>query len=197
MSHFLSRLVERARGTAPWVEPIVAPRFAPADSLGADAPPEIATEIVSPVVSAAAEPNEPPSPSAKPNGADDTKVGIVAEPLLVPQVHERVQSLVVRQTHTQPDAAEHAPERTVASDHSEKRRTFRANREAARAFVQPHRADQFPHELGDEAPIVRVTIGRIEVRAVHPTAPAPKPAKPAPPRLSLEDYLHERKRGLR
>src|SRR5262245_5944129 len=30
MSHFLARLVDRARGTAPRVEPLVKPRFAPA-----------------------------------------------------------------------------------------------------------------------------------------------------------------------
>ena len=45
--------------------------------------------------------------------------------------------------------------------------------------------------------IIRVTIGRVEVRAIHPPAPAPKPVKPVPPKLSLEDYLHQRERGSR
>jgi hypothetical protein len=47
---------------------------------------------------------------------------------------------------------------------------------------------------GGERPVVQVTIGRIEVRAVHPPA-APQPAREAgwtPPVLSLDDYL---KRG--
>lgn len=47
---------------------------------------------------------------------------------------------------------------------------------------------------GAERPVVQVTIGRIEVRAVHPPAP-PQPAREAgwtPPVLSLDDYL---KRG--
>jgi hypothetical protein len=44
-------------------------------------------------------------------------------------------------------------------------------------------------------PIIRVTIGRVEVRAVHHPTPAPKPAKTSPPKLSLEDYLHKRERG--
>ena len=39
MTHFLGRLVERARGTAPRVEPIIAPRFAPTPSA------ETATEV--------------------------------------------------------------------------------------------------------------------------------------------------------
>ena len=47
------------------------------------------------------------------------------------------------------------------------------------------------------AQIIRVTIGRVEVRAVHSPAPAPKPAKNGPPKLSLEDYLRKRERGLR
>jgi hypothetical protein len=44
-------------------------------------------------------------------------------------------------------------------------------------------------------PAIRVTIGRVEVRAIHTPVPTPKPAKPAPPRISLEDYLRKRDRG--
>jgi hypothetical protein len=46
-------------------------------------------------------------------------------------------------------------------------------------------------------PIIRVTIGRVEVRAVHPPAPTPKTAKPTPQKVSLEDYLHKRERRSR
>src|SRR4029077_649349 len=42
MKHFLARLVERARGTAPRVEPVVAPRFAPTPIV------EIASEVEAP-----------------------------------------------------------------------------------------------------------------------------------------------------
>ena len=48
-----------------------------------------------------------------------------------------------------------------------------------------------PDEAGEEArPTIRVTIGRIEVRAAPPPAPQ-RPAAPAwtPPVMSLEDYL--------
>lgn len=44
-------------------------------------------------------------------------------------------------------------------------------------------------------PVIRVTIGRIEVRAVQSPAPTPKPAKPPLPKLSLQEYLHKRERG--
>jgi hypothetical protein len=51
---------------------------------------------------------------------------------------------------------------------------------------------------GDAAgpPVVRVTIGRIEVKAAHPESP-PRDVAPLPeataPRLSLDDYLERRK----
>ena len=67
-------------------------------------------------------------------------------------------------------------------------------------LVHPERRKDFaPAEQRSSAsaPIIRVTIGRVEVRAIHPPAPAPKPAKPAPPKLSLEDYLQQREKGLR
>src|SRR5262249_40564619 len=38
------------------------------------------------------------------------------------------------------------------------------------------------------APVIRVTIGRIEVRAVAPPSP-PEPRRASPPALSLEEYL--------
>lgn len=48
-------------------------------------------------------------------------------------------------------------------------------------------------------PIVQVTIGRIEVRAVTPSAPpAPRaPARPQGPALSLDEYLRRRNGGGR
>jgi len=48
-----------------------------------------------------------------------------------------------------------------------------------------------PHEP------IRLTIGRIEIRAAPPAAPAPSsaPAKPAGPRMTLQDYLAVREKG--
>jgi hypothetical protein len=67
-------------------------------------------------------------------------------------------------------------------------------------LVHPERRKDFsPAEQrsSTSAPVIRVTIGRVEVRALHSPAPAPKLAKPAPPKLSLEDYLQQRKKGSR
>jgi hypothetical protein len=44
-------------------------------------------------------------------------------------------------------------------------------------------------------PVIRVTIGRIEVRAAAPAPPPAPAARPAGPRLSLEDYLRRRGEG--
>ncbi len=50
-------------------------------------------------------------------------------------------------------------------------------------------------EPADEAPTVHVTIGRIEITAVHaPPQPQPKPT-PARQPMSLDDYLARRNRG--
>jgi hypothetical protein len=46
-----------------------------------------------------------------------------------------------------------------------------------------------------EPSVVRITIGRVEVRAVQPQAPAPRPAPPAPPPgPTLEEFLEQRER---
>jgi hypothetical protein len=44
-------------------------------------------------------------------------------------------------------------------------------------------------------PVVHVTIGRVEVRAVLPGAPPARPAQTPPRKSSLEDYLRGRKGG--
>ena len=49
----------------------------------------------------------------------------------------------------------------------------------------------------NSAPTIRVTIGRVEVRAVQSPPPRPKQAKPEPPKLSLEEYLRKRAGGSR
>lgn len=42
-----------------------------------------------------------------------------------------------------------------------------------------------------EGPTIKISIGRIEVKAAAPSAPPPKKPRPAPkPRMSLEDYLN-------
>lgn len=49
-----------------------------------------------------------------------------------------------------------------------------------------------------QTPTIRITIGRVDVRAIMPASPAPRPTLARPgPALSLEDYLKQRERGRR
>ena len=71
MTHFLARLVERARGTAPHVEPLIAPRFA------SDPPMEITTEVEWPAAPGAIRPARPPGTTSLPanRGRSSGKMG--------------------------------------------------------------------------------------------------------------------------
>jgi hypothetical protein len=44
-------------------------------------------------------------------------------------------------------------------------------------------------------PTIRVSIGRVEVRATAPTPPPAPAARPAGPRLTLEEYVRRRNEG--
>ncbi len=70
-----------------------------------------------------------------------------------------------------------------------------ANRPAPPAFAA--RPAGLRMAAQESRPTIRVTIGRVEVRAVQSPAPAPKAAKPAQPRLSLDEYLKPRAGGSR
>jgi hypothetical protein len=56
---------------------------------------------------------------------------------------------------------------------------------------------RFEQSSTTSAPTINVTIGRVEVRAIHSPAPVRKQSKPAAPKLSLEDYLKKREGGAR
>jgi hypothetical protein len=50
----------------------------------------------------------------------------------------------------------------------------------------------------DDAPVIRITIGRIDVRAVSDASRQPEPRRrPDPPRLGIDEYLRQRMRGER
>ena len=226
MTHFLGRLVERARGTAPRVEPIIAPRFAPA--LVA----EIASEIEMPAASQEKEGaprNGAPvdevvrqkidSPSPAETGREEIDAP-KPERLLVPQeiVVSHPASSIVRRIvpadvavppmtngatsgqsvteapATRPGSAPPATRGRVVAGIAD---PARAGRVVA-GGVDPARSAIFPNESKSDPPIVRVTIGRIEVRAA--SAPPAAPRKSAPrsePKLTLDAYLKARKEGAR
>ena len=84
-------------------------------------------------------------------------------------------------------------------DHSTSTSEVFENLSKTRASRSVRRKDFSPvdQRSSKSPPIIRVTIGRVEVRAVQSPAPGPKQAKARHPKLSLEDYLRKRSGGSR
>jgi hypothetical protein len=210
MTHFLDRLVDRARGEAPRVEPLLTPRFAPSAFTEVAEEKEVApgtrnarlSADDSPPSRAPAEPVEkidpnnplvvrqervPTDPLPK---TREQSLKIVREKLLVPlQNTESNSPLLVRQTLAQnfESGVPRAPVRPL---------TPATNRDSTQSRDRIQTVP--PNEPAEERPIVRVTIGRIEVRAVTPPAPPPRQAvRPPVPKLTLDDYLKSRNEGAR
>jgi hypothetical protein len=93
------------------------------------------------------------------------------------------------------------PSVTTVARTSERLRVEKLTLAERREKAAERREKAAPHEraeLADESREVRVHIGRVEVRAVFPSAPAPPPAprKPTPPHTTLDAFLN-RRRGNR
>jgi hypothetical protein len=85
---------------------------------------------------------------------------------------------------------------TVAMPDRPARTVITASRAAHDQGAGPGHVPFWDDSMGEaqsgQPPRVHITIGRIEVRAARATAPAPKPAGPRGPRVSLDGYLHKR-----
>jgi hypothetical protein len=67
-------------------------------------------------------------------------------------------------------------------------------RPIATVLPAPARRAEPPNESPVSGPVVVVTIGRIEVKAAQPAAPAPPPTPRKPAAVSLEEYLRPQRR---
>ena len=218
MSHFLATLVERARGTAARVEPLVTPRFAPTPIV------EIASEVETP-------------PPARSDQQLKVKQGssrreVISQPFLAEQFEA--------QTIREPDKSSLPPEIVAPDPEPEKllvspkmiaagstvlvRRPQARDRPALlvkngavkKESVAPppakrlrsatpvttelrnlERGSVMPNKSSEQPPIVRVTIGRIDVRATTPAAPSRKSPARSEPKLTLDAYLKSRREGTR
>jgi hypothetical protein len=211
MSHFLARLVERARGAAPRVEPLVAPRFAPTAIV------EIASEVEAPPPERrdqqpAVEEKSPPCAVVQPEASarkveanalrepEKSTLGQQPEKLLVPME----KSVVDPTVFVRPTASTNRPV-PAAKNGMVRRNSFTASRSKSPQPETPlttrHRTFErdllAPNESSKQPPIVRVTIGRIDVRATPPVSPSPKSSARSEPKLTLDAYLKSRREGRR
>jgi hypothetical protein len=203
MSDFLSKLIARSFTDALVIQPRVPSLFEPTaieffDEPQSSAGPTGSRETIAPgdmraPVSKLSHVEKPPTEKSIANASDSLPEvhpakpapGLQAAPTTVSPETKR---LIVALASAQPEE-NHSGSTKQPSESFSKSRTFQSLRR--KDFSQ---VEQGP---STSEPIIRVTIGRVEVRAVHPPVPMPKPVKPAPPRLSLEDYLRKRARGSR
>ena len=223
MTHFLARLVERTRGEVPRVEPIVAPRFAAAAAAGVTAPeavngtsPALAREAQSapnqPIVRQPHSEFEGPTVAKKKSDiavprkeTTEPVVEVVPETLLIPRPEKNGPAAPNASPRTRgsgflrrdvlPHVQTRATESSVGASPARPRTSMRQNPVAPATDTGPVFP---PNEPTNERPIVRVTIGRIEVRAAPaPVAPTKKAGASAAPKLTLDAYLQSRKEGAR
>ena len=191
MTTFLNRLVERAHDTAPRVRPLVASRY---DTSGS-----IPRGSGEPDADRAARPTPSPSAEAKP-----------LPPREVP--HEKISSAPDQfrpeasrearpRTEQEPDRPRDIAETPAPLSVRHPGRGRRVERlEVVRPPAPPARLQSI--EVAEAstapAPIVRVTIGRIEVRAPAAPVASPRPRVHAnEPKLTLDAYLKSRAEGKR
>ena len=201
MTHFLANLVDRTRGTAPRVKPLIRPSIAPV------AINEGKAEI-NPSMTSAEQTRTPATISedaiahdkaaAPPPLSLERHVASEASPLLVPLnpvgAHkvDHVGDATNGRSEGKLSAQDTIPAIVRAGDRREQQRS-----------VLPRRQDEssprvMPKDPGTERPVVRVTIGRIEVEAVSGPAPPPRKSSDGTrPALTLDAYLKSRKEGSR
>ena len=210
MSHFLARLVERARGTAARVEPIVAPRFAPTAIV------EIASEVEAPPPERGDQRptiEEKSSPRAVPHheasaAKGEAKILRESEKPSLPQQPEKLlipmeKSVVNSTAIVRPSLSGDSP--VPAVKNGMVRNSFTASRSKRPRQTTPlaTTSRNFEHDLltpnesPGQPPIVRVTIGRIDVRATPPATPSRKSSARSEPKLTLDAYLKSRREGTR
>lgn len=212
MSDYLTRLVERSLGSAPQLQPVIAPIHAPVAPWAGDEPAEMESESARVPTRAKATERLPEAATAHPDPAEEdvhleSSVALSTatpnEPhptLFVPR--EDALPLGTRQRRAEPLAAP-AVNRHPGTPPLEPR----LERKNAVA-VSPQRIERIersaplaaPTPEGEPARVqqtIRVTIGRVDVRAIIQPAPAPaaREARREPRYQSLEDYLRTGQNG--
>jgi hypothetical protein len=131
-----------------------------------------------------------PNDSARPPHREvtATEAAAIAEPRGVLARREESSGRAAQSDNRAPEKAD-APER---HDESAYALTLRSQTETGR--LRPWADSPQSAQTGEQAPApIYVTIGRVEVRAVLPAGPPPRPRRQPPP--SLDEFLRRRGRG--
>jgi hypothetical protein len=202
MADYFSRLADRALGAGPSVRPDVAP----AQAFRFQAPEQVAApaeERAEMAKSSGDEPRTLPQHSIgkESSGARafDTRTPAPRASATEPSGITPPAGFIAREVvaaQPTPSADETGRQRIEPSRELE-RRASNDPRVQAAASIAPREIEEKPESR--ERPAVRITIGRIEVRAAAPPSPAPaatRAGESAGNRLrTLESYLAERNRG--
>lgn len=214
MSHFLARLVERARGTAARVEPLVTPRFAPiaiidiASEVEASPPDRRdqqpkAENVSSPRAVIQQESQAEPKILRESDKSSPAPEIVAPDPkpekLLVPTMIATDPTVVVRRPQARDRPALLVKNSAVKKESVAARpaKRLRSGTPGTTALRNLERGAVMPNESPEQPPIVRVTIGRIDVRATPPTAALRKSSTRSEPKLTLDAYLKSRREGTR
>lgn len=210
MADFFAKLAGRALGVDPSPRPVIAPLFAPGPATAGEYAPgviqeQVATGEGSPFPATPPAMQEELQPMAQPATREGIQASreyrvqsdtggnqpppetdrprIEGRPARVQQPeHESIMPRIA----LEPSFSHSTPVRPEVSIHQE------------RPALHPENPPTDPLWMPAPLPAVRVSIGRIDVRAVMAPAPAqPKRASQPAPGLSLDEYLQARNRGQR
>jgi len=217
MADFLTRLIERSRGAAPGgqrVEPLIAPLYAAGPNTAqimmdedSSVESDLQRQIHGPRTDEAAQRH-----ARKSSTQDrDPKDHLTSEITPMRTLTDEPQGAESRQTvsiHPLPPPTPNATLPPAPLVNARPGLTTNDADQSRRANIQPltirphvARPDGAPpraNEAADEttgetaAPVIRVTIGRIDVRAVNAPAPPARRQTPSAPKLSLDEYLRSR-----
>lgn len=208
MSDFLSNLIARSLGDTPAIQPRLPSHFESAADLFAESqsPAIIATNETS-------SPLFPTLPIPKLSAADQTGMEKPIENATVDSLAEKQQSHINEPVTPFRPSATPSPIRSVESSvepqtkktvvpitsvidekiHSGKSSTNSLRKPFDQPSLSSRRQNSFSSiEPRPSARTIHVTIGRVEVRAIQSSTPAPKQSNPAAPKLSLDHYLQNR-----
>jgi hypothetical protein len=106
--------------------------------------------------------------------------------------HERIAQQVIEEAGRAALSIESSASRIVVQPRGSRRDEHYTTRAAYRSGQE---RPGFQSPEAPPMPTINVTIGRIEVRALPPTAAPPRPQKTAAPLMSLEEYMRRRNGG--